>query len=208
MILSDNKSQAQGNGPYEIANVPGMGDLKVIVVSESTSQFFNNPNGSKSPWWMVSMKADNKEVLSSTVTAAPYKDYTELFGFYIESYVVFSSTIANKLFVSSIIHEDCIIVIPNAGYVADLEQKMHSGVLFGMITIVCLGWIKGTLQVYHRITFTNSFLVSIIPDLDRAFVRFRVVKKNHTFIPFSQAGVKAGQSMCLIDLTTDTTSAG
>jgi hypothetical protein len=196
-----------GNGPYEVASIPGNGDLKIIVNSGSSIPFFDNPSGSKSPWWMISMKADNAEVLCSTVSLAPYTSYAELFGFHIESRVVILPTIANRLFISSIIHEDCIVVIPNGGYIADLEHKMYSGVMFGQITLVCLGWIKGKLEVYHRITFMNSILVEITPDLDRAFIRFRVVKKNHTFIPFSQVGVKKGQAMCILNLETNTTSA-
>jgi hypothetical protein len=53
----------------------------------------------------------------------------------------------------------------------------------------------------------NSILVEITPDLDRVFIRFRVVKKNHTFMPFSQVGVKKGQAMCIVNLETNTTSA-
>jgi hypothetical protein len=193
-----------GNGPYEVADIPGMGGLKIIVVSGSTIPFFDNPSGSKSPWWMIEMRVDDKHVLSSTVTQKKYSNFAELFGFHVESRVVLSSTIANRLFISSIIHEDCIVVIPNGGYVADLEHKMYSGAVFNRISLVCLGWIKGKLEQYHRVTFLDSILVEITPDLDRVFVRFRVVKKKQTFIPFTQVGAKKGESICYINLRHNT----
>ena len=190
-----------GELPYEVVEIPGQDGDRILITTSSTSQYFNNPSGSKSPWWMISMQVDGKEILSSSVSTKPFDTFAELYGFQIEASRTTSPDIGNKLITSAMIrHEDCIVVIPYGGYVANIENKMYAGTRIGIINISCLGWIKGKLEVYQRITFTNPFITSVTHDLDRAFVRFRVMKKNHSYIVFNQIGEKGGQSICVLDL--------
>jgi hypothetical protein len=188
-----------GNPPYDTIRVPGHEDISLLVVSSSTNNHDHTPAGSRTPWWMIKIQSDGKELMSSTIEK--YEKYGPLFGFLVESRRAVSSDSGNQLFTAArILHDDCFIVILNGGYVAALENKMHSGSLVGMIEMSSLAWINGELKICHRITFTNSPIKDIIYFGDYVIMRVRVTRKNHAFMPFDQKGVAKGNAICTLNM--------
>ncbi|MDR2464541.1 MAG: hypothetical protein LBD36_02975 [Holosporales bacterium] len=194
---------------YELVNVPGRNGLQISTVSKSTSPYRYNQSGSKSPWWMVSIKA-SKELLSSTVEGnSIYKNFAELYGFHIAAWREVSSDVSNQLFTSAMIqHEDVIILIPSGGYIADLENAMCSGTPVVKIIIQGTGWINNALKPFVTISFENSFILSVTQDGDRTFVTFRASEKSHTFFVHDQKGASKGQSVCTANLLENTSELG
>jgi hypothetical protein len=193
--------------PYEVVNVPGSEDLRILAVSKSIGMPTEKAIGSKTPWWMISIKGE-KELLSSTVEGnSIYKNYAELYGFQIDVSREVSSDISNQLFTSAMIkHEDCIVLIPNGGYIAELENLMNSGKPITKVSIQGTGWYNNALKPFTTIVFDNCYIISITHDLDRAFVRFRVQDKTHTFFVHDQKGQSSGQSICTVMLGDNTNS--
>lgn len=194
---------------YELVHVPGYSDLQILAVSRSVSPYHFYESGSKSPWWMISMKA-KAELLSSSVDGKDgditFAKCAELYGFQVDVSRRTEQTVSSQLFTSARIqHDDCIVLIPNGGYIADIETNMTNNTVLPLIHIVCVGWFEGKLQVYQKIKFEHSRVTQVIPDLDRVFVRFRVLKKTYTFIPFDQeTSKKGGQAVCTIDISKNT----
>jgi hypothetical protein len=195
----------QEKEPYDLINVPGVDDFRLLVSNYNLENYRTEHAGSKTPWWMVSMKA-GKELLCSTVKGNDKaKDYAELYGFQIEIRRESSRDLGNQLFTSAMIkHEDCIISIPNAGYAAELENYMYMGKPIKTITMMCLGWFAGKLEPYQKLVFSDSYLVGVTHDLDKLFVKFRIQNKTHIFTVYDRyTAVKGGQSTCSINFSTN-----
>lgn len=198
---------------YELIEVPGADNIQILAVSRSTSQFHYTDVGSKSPWWMISMKRaekknskTKKDILFSSLEGKEndkikYENFAELYGFFIDAYRATNTDITNQLFTSAMIrHDDCIVLIPNGIYVADIENAQLTGKPFDIV-IICIGWIQGELHMYQKIEFKNAYVLSVNQALDRAFIRFRVQTKTWTFIPYTQEGEKKGQAICEVDFS-------
>jgi hypothetical protein len=193
------------SNPYELVEMPGSEDLRIIAISKSVGRHPDNHAGSRTPWWMISIN-DGKEILCSTVdSSSPYKTYAELYGFHIDVSREVSSDIGNQLFTSAMIkHDDCIALIPNGGYIAELENIMNSGKPVKKITIQGIGWFSNALKPFTTIIFLDSYILAITHNLDRAFIRFRVKDKTHTFYVYDQKGTSSGQSICTVKLGDNT----
>ncbi|MDR0631471.1 MAG: hypothetical protein LBF66_02800 [Holosporales bacterium] len=193
--------------PYELISVPGTEDLRILTVAKSIGMPTEKATGSKTPWWMISIKG-TKELLSSTVEGnSIYKNYAELYGFQIDVSREVASDVSNQLFTSAMIkHEDCIVLIPNGGYVAELENLMNSGKPVTKISIQGIGWYDNALKPFTSIVFDDSYIISVTHDLDRAFIRFRVQDKTHTFFVHDQKGKSSGQAMCALKLADNTST--
>jgi hypothetical protein len=193
------------DGAYELIDMPGAEDLQILATTKSTSSHWHNRSGSKAPWWMVSIKT-SKELLSSSVEGnSAYKNFAELYGFHVLAWREVSTDVSNQLFTSAMIrHEDCVILIPNGGYVAELENAMNSGTHITKIVIQGIGWFNNALKPFTTISFDNSFILAVVQDLDRAFIKFRVHCKSHTFFVYDQKGTSSGQSICSIKLDENT----
>lgn len=196
--------------PYELIDVPGEEDVRILAISRSTSHSHYNESGSKSPWWMISMK-HGSELLSSTITGSRdsttvYNKFAELYGFHIESSRETVADLANQLFTSAMIkHEDCIVILPNGGYATDIENAMYTGKPMSEIKIICLGWFDGALNITQMIFFENSYIIALTHDLDRIVVKFRVQKKTYTYFDRNQdSTVVSGQAVCTLDLSENT----
>lgn len=203
--------------PYEMLDIPGHEGFQVLVVSRSTSHSSYNEEGSKSPWWGISMKCEGKEILTSTVVGEEgkgkgsrdakleYKNFAELYGFHISAFRYTLSDQANQLYTSSMImHEDVVVVLPNAGYAATIENAMNVGNLMDEIYLICYGWFKGKLDISQSIKFENAYIITLTHDLDRIIVRFRAHRKNYTYYAWKQDGTADGQSVCELDLEKNT----
>ncbi|GHS96493.1 hypothetical protein AGMMS50296_2690 [Alphaproteobacteria bacterium] len=194
---------------YEWVTIPGLGHTKLLTLSRSTNHDSYDAAGSKTPWWMVGMKKSGKDVFSSTIDGkagdADLSKMAELFGFYEGMRRECSSESTGPLWTSEMTrHDDCILYIPNGGYAADLENAMYKGEPIETTTIVCLGWFAGKLQQYINLTFTDSYLVDKIDDLDRVFLRLRILEKSHTFTPYDQRkATSSGKSVCAMKFTED-----
>jgi hypothetical protein len=193
--------------PYEVVKVPGSEDQCILAISKKIGMPTDKSVGSKTPWWMISMKGD-KEILSSRVEGnSIFKDYAELYGFQIDASREVSTDVSNHLFTSAMIqHEDCIVLIPNGGYVAELENIMNSGKPVTKISIQGIGWYNNVLKPFTSIVFDNVFILAVTQDLDRVFIRFRVQDKTYTFFAHDQTGNSSGQSLCFIQLSNNTST--
>lgn len=196
------------NDPYELVTVPGEEDIQLLAVSRSTSHSHRNESGSKSPWWMVRIDIEGKEVTISNMdgkddAGVAFKTYAELFAFHIECSRDTDNEITNQLFTSgSLRHEDLIIYIYGADYITDIENAMHNGKTVTEITIVEIGLIKEQWAVFQKIVFNTSRVIKITHDLDRTFVFFRINKKTVTYTSYDQTGKKEGNSSSMIDFST------
>lgn len=196
---------------YEMLEVPGEEGFQVLTLSRSTSHLTYSEEGSKSPAWGVSMKCEDKEILSSTVATdskqqrrdknIKYENFAELYGFHVSSFRYTLSDQANQLYTSSaIMHEDVVIVIPNAGYAINIENAMNAGNLINEVHLICYGWFKGALDISQSVKFLNCYIVTVTHDLDRLIVRFRANSKVHTYYNWKQDGTPNGQTVCVLDL--------
>lgn len=211
-------AQIKDSEPYEMLEIPGEEGFQVLVVSRSTSHSTYNAEGSKSPWWGISMKCEDKEILTSTVETdskkarrdaeIKYENFAELYGFHISSFRYTASDQANQLYTSSeIMHEDVVVVIPNAGYAINIENAMNVGHLINEAHLICYGWFGGTLDISQSIKFLNCYIVTLTHDLDRLIVRFRAHLKVHTYYARKQDGKPDGQTVCILDLELNTSRA-
>lgn len=208
-------AQIKDSEPYEMLEIPGEEGFKVLVVSRSTSHSTYNEEGSKSPWWGISMKCEDKEILTSTVETdskktrrdktIKYENFAELYGFHISSFRYTLSDQANQLYTSSaIMHEDVVVIIPNAGYGINIENAMNVGNLINEVHIICYGWFKGTLDISQSVKFLNCYIITVTHDLDRLIVRFRAHAKVYTYFHWTQDGKPEGQTACVLDLGVNT----
>lgn len=193
--------------PYELIEIPGEEDIRVMALSRSTTHTHRDDSGSKSPWWMIQIEIDSKVVTVSTVIGNDDKNvklntYAELYGFHIECSRDTSCEIANQLFTGgSLRHDDCIIILPNADYVTDIDNAMMDGDFLTKVTIIEIGAVKGAWAVFQKIVFETNLVHSLIYDLDRVIVKFRIKKKTVTYTSYKQDGSKEGNSELSIDFS-------
>lgn len=196
---------------FEEVDVPGMSGMRILSVSKAVNNFDKTNFGTKTPWYMVSLKV-NSEILSSNIDGKygtnEYKNFCELFGFHIAVSRETGENVNDQLFTAGCIkHENCTIHIPQSDYAVELGNFMNNGTIIKEIKIVGLGRYNDEMQPYEEIIFEDSSIVSIIPSGDDLFVTFNVSKKERFFRYFDQTGKPGGKAVCKVDIYKDTSSA-
>lgn len=193
--------------PYELVDVPGAEDVKILALSRSTTHTHHDESGAKSPWWMICIEIAGKAVTESLISGSAdglsLKTFAELHGFHIEGGINDNCEITNQLFGSGTRrHDDVVVIMQNANYLADIENAMHNGKFLTKVTIVETGILKSSWAVFQKIVFEDNLVLSIVHDLDRVFVRFRIKKKTVTYTSYDLKGTKEGNASFELDFST------
>lgn len=195
------------NDPYEIVEVPGWGGFPMLAIRSAPDVRNMGETGSRSPWWMINIKIDGKDILESTIQGSPpqakaLKNYGTLLGFDIASGVKATHDICEATGQSWMIwHEYVTVIILDGGHATDIENAVGNGKLVTEISLVQLAWVTSwkNLQIF---TFEDAFFVSLHHDLGRLFVTFRVTKKEYKYFAIDQAGKAiSGQAVCTVDFS-------
>jgi hypothetical protein len=184
---------------YKIVELPGRSKFSIATTDVDNPD--NNPDGAKSPEWMIKIDA----LTNSAVDG--FNDYSELFGWHGESSRFTTGDISNNLFTSATLkHSDLVVLIPNGGYAATLETNMNTGTPINALTIVRLGNIKATKVKIQQIDYTNCFIQSFQQQLDRVILRLTVTTKTNTIFVYDTLGTNQGQVVSTVDYSKNTAS--
>lgn len=204
-----------------VVKIPGRNNEKLGIVNTVKNEISGVQK--RTPEWMISFHKISAGLLIGTsglslrlgsgvipvfcdpIGASSTTNYleafTELFGWNSESYRYVGGDVSGSLMTSaSVQNSPLTIMIPAGAFAASAENAMYKGTEIDFITIVRLGYIKGSLNILQTIVFSDCRIIKFQQQLNKLIMHFSILKKQTHISAFCQDGMFAGKAVGSIDL--------